>query len=290
MPPTRLTAGRFFGYARDARESDSFSFVERTPELREREVPLHSHDEAHFVFVVRGLYVTESHGAPEVCSTGALVFNPRGTTHRDRFRSDDGIFFTVGVAPGVAAQLERTLPRATFFRAPHVLRAVSRAYHAYCANDELLEAHGLELIGGAMDFGAAADAHVDASVDGSAPRWLLRGRDFLRETVPTPRIRDAAQVAGVHPVHFARAFRRYFRCSPGDYLRECRLERATTLLRTTTLTLAEVAHEAGFCDQSELTHTFTRTFGWTPRDFRARMFHPPKTRPDSGPIIGACST
>lgn len=282
MSPTRLPAGRFFGYARDARESDSFSFVERTPELREREVPLHTHDEAHFVFVVRGLYVTESHGAPDLCSTGALVFNPRGTTHRDRFRSDDGVFFTIGVAPDVAAQLERALPRATFFRAPHVLRAMSRAYHAYCANDELLEAHGLELLGGATNAGVIDDA--------AAPLWLLRARDFLRETVPAPRIRDAAQVAGVHPVHFARAFRKYFRCSPGDYLRECRLERATTLLRTTRLTLAEIAHDAGFCDQSELTHAFTRTFGWTPRDFRARMFPPPKTRQDSGRIIDACST
>ena len=112
----------------------------------------------------------------------------------------------------------------------------------------------------------------------SAPRWLLRARDFLRETVPPPRISDVAREAGVHPVHFARAFRRYFRCSPGEYVRECRIERAATLLRTTRLSLAEVAHDAGFCDQSELTHAFTKTFGWTPRTFRALMFHPPKTR------------
>jgi AraC family transcriptional regulator len=269
MSTTRLSAGRFFGYARDVRASESFSFVERTPELREREVPVHTHDEAHFVFVVRGLYVTESHGAPNVCSPGSVVFNPRGTTHRDRFRSDDGVFFTIGVEHGVASHIEHTLPRATFFRAPHVLRAMARAYQGYCANDELLESHGLELIGDAMHQGIVDDAH--------APPWLLRARDFLRETLPVPRVSDAARVAGVHPVHFARAFRKYFRCSPGEYLRECRLDRATTLLRTTKLTLAEIAHDAGFCDQSELTHAFTRTFGWTPRDLRGRMFHPPKT-------------
>ncbi len=269
MHPTRLTAGRFFGYARDVRESDSFSFVERTPELREREVPLHTHDEAHFVYVVRGLYVTESHGAPEICSTGALVFNPRGTTHRDRFRSDDGVFFTVGVAAELAQEIERRLPRAAFFRAPHVLEAISRAYRAYVEDDAILESHGLELVGDVTNHGIVEDAN--------APRWLLAARDFLRDTLPVPRIHEVANVAGVHPVHFARAFRKYFRCSPHEYLRQCRIERAMNLLRTTKLSLAEVADEAGYCDQSELTHAFTKTFGWTPRTFRAQMFHPPKT-------------
>ncbi|HEX7829526.1 MAG TPA: AraC family transcriptional regulator [Thermoanaerobaculia bacterium] len=267
MATTRLTAGRFFGYAREERESESFSFVERTPELREREVPLHTHDEAHFVYIVRGLYVTESFGAPEVCSTGALVFNPRGTTHRDRFRSDDGVFFTIGVAPAVASMLERPLPRASFFRAPHVVAAMGRAYREYRESDSLstlaLESLGLELAGCASKSGALDDAQ--------APPGLIRARDYLRETLPVPRISDAARVAGVHPVHLARAFRKHFRCSPGDFLRECRLERAKALLRDARLSLADVADASGFCDQSELTHAFRRTFGWTPREFRALL-------------------
>jgi AraC family transcriptional regulator len=279
MQATRLIAGRFFGYAREERESDSFSFVERTPELREREVPLHTHEEAHFVFVVRGTYVTESAGAPELCSTGSLVFNPRGTTHRDRFRSDQGVFFTVGVGADLAAMLERPLPRSTFFRTPRVLAAMSRAYREYRISDSLsalaLEALGLELTDRAAAIGITDDRH--------APAWLLRARDFLRETLPVPRIRDAAAVAGVHPVHFARAFRNHFRCSPGDYLRECRLERAKAMLADPHRSLADVAYASGFCDQSELSHAFRRTLGWTPREFQrlasshGAMFHPPNT-------------
>lgn len=264
MFPTRLAAGRFFGHARVERATESFTFVERTPELREAEVPLHTHDEAHFVYVVRGLYVTESHDAPDVCSTASLVFNPRGTTHRDRFRSDDGVFFTIGVGGDVASTIERTLPRATFLRTPPIVGAMSRAYRAYCEGDAfadlLLESLGLELAGNAAPHATTLDAQP--------PRWLLRAREFLRETNPPPKIGEAAAAAGVHPVHFARAFRRHFHCSPGEYLRECRLERAKVLLADVGHTLADVAQAAGFCDQSELTRAFRRTYGWTPRQFR----------------------
>jgi len=260
----RLPAGHFFGHARTERATDSFAFVERTPELREHEVPTHTHDEAHFIFVIRGLYITESYGAPDLCSTASLVFNPRGTTHRDRFRSDDGVFFTVGVDAQLAATLERALPRATFFRTPTVVRAMSRAYRAYvdggaCSN-AILESLGLELAGHATSHTIVDDAQP--------PQWLLRARDFLRDTNPPPKVSDAANVAGVHPVHLARAFRRYFACSPGEYLRECRIERAKELLAREKHTLAEVALTAGFCDQAEMTHTFRHTLGWTPREFR----------------------
>jgi AraC family transcriptional regulator len=267
---TRLAAGRFFGSAREECSTESFSFVERTPELRECEVPLHTHDEAHFVYVVRGLYVTESLDAPEVCTTGSLVFNPRGTMHRDRFRSDDGVFFTVGVAPAIAAMMERRVERARFVRAPHVVSAMGRAYREYRGRDAIssisLEGLGLELASRVAEDAIAEN-------DATPPRWLLRARDFLRETLPPPRVSDAARVAGVHPVHLARAFRRHFRCSPGDYLRECRLERARTMLANEKLTLADVAHAAGFCDQSELTNAFRGIYGWTPREFRALVLH-----------------
>jgi AraC family transcriptional regulator len=132
----------------------------------------------------------------------------------------------------------------------------------------LLESLGLELAGRAAPYATTLGADLDTTFDKQQPRWLLRAREFLRETNPPPKIGEAAAVAGVHPVHLARAFRRHFHSSPGEYLRECRLERAKALLADARRTLADVAFAAGFCDQSELTHAFRRTYGWTPRQFR----------------------
>ena len=49
----------------------------------------------------------------------------------------------------------------------------------------------------------------------------------------------------------------------------CRVERARQLLQTgTNMSLAEVAAEVGFCDQSQFSHHFKRLVGVTPGQFR----------------------
>jgi AraC family transcriptional regulator len=82
-------------------------------------------------------------------------------------------------------------------------------------------------------------------------------------------IRELAAIAGVHPIHLARVFRRSFACSPGEYLRRCRIEKLRELLLRD-LPLAEVALEAGFNDQSAMTTAFRRATGMTPHAFRVR--------------------
>ena len=52
----------------------------------------HTHEEAHFVFVTSGTYLCSALGASAVCDPPTLVYNPPGTTHRDRFLSDTGLF------------------------------------------------------------------------------------------------------------------------------------------------------------------------------------------------------
>ena len=282
MHPTRLTPGTFFDRWRDERRTESFSFAERVALLPEREVPSHTHEEAHFVFVVRGQYLTNAHNRPEVCLPSTLIFNPRGTTHRDRFRTDDGVFFTISVASEVAALIEKRVERARYFDDVDVLSPVRRAYVAFRNGDAfadlILEGVGLELAGR-----IAAERVVD---DHTAPRWLLRARDLLRESSSPQKVGDAAREAGVHPVHLARAFRRYFGASPGEYLRRCRVDRARELLESSRLPLAEVALAAGFAAQSDLTHAFRRAFGTTPAAYR-RLFQIDKTRGAAEPTLSA---
>ena len=103
-----------------------------------------------------------------------------------------------------------------------------------------------------------------------SPPWLSRARARLREDcAQAPSLAELAHESGVHPVYFARAFRRRYGCAPGDYLRRCRLERALALLRDPHRSLAEVALACGFVDQSHFTHAFRRAFGQTPARFRA---------------------
>jgi AraC family transcriptional regulator len=102
------------------------------------------------------------------------------------------------------------------------------------------------------------------------PSWLERAREQLHdEWRRTPDLAELAHTAGVHPVYLARAFRRRYGCSPGEYLRRCRMERAVALLHDRRIALAEIAAACGFVDQSHFTHAFRRQYRCTPAQYRA---------------------
>jgi AraC family transcriptional regulator len=75
---------------------------------------------------------------------------------------------------------------------------------------------------------------------------------------------DLATIAGVHPSHLARTFRRNHGCAIGDYVRQLRVERGAALLKEQHLSLAEVAIACGFHDQSHFTRVFRNAFGISP--------------------------
>ena len=78
-----------------------------------------------------------------------------------------------------------------------------------------------------------------------------------------------AAVARLSPYHFARQFKRATGLPPHQYVILRRVEWAKRLLETgTDFSLAEVAAQAGFSDQSQFTHHFKRLVGVTPGQFR----------------------
>jgi AraC-like DNA-binding protein len=102
------------------------------------------------------------------------------------------------------------------------------------------------------------------------PRWLAAARDLLHEHFAEPlSLGDVAKAVNVHPVHLAREFRRWYRCTVGDYTRRVRIDYARDALIRTDVPLVEIAYGAGFSDQSHFTRTFRRLTGMTPAEFRA---------------------
>ncbi len=131
----------------------------------------------------------------------------------------------------------------------------------------VLEGLGLELIGRLVRLNDGIESR-------RIPDWLLRTREMIEDCAGGElTIADLAVTAAVHPVYLARAFRKYFGTSPGEYIRRRRVLRVQRLLADTQLPLVEVALRCGFSDQSRMTHAFTSEFGVPPGQYRRRRLH-----------------
>ena len=81
---------------------------------------------------------------------------------------------------------------------------------------------------------------------------------------------DIAAAACKSPFHFARLFRARAGCSPMQYVRHLRLERAREMLLDEDSCIAHTAAALGFYDQSHFTRVFRRVHGESPGVFRHR--------------------
>lgn len=79
---------------------------------------------------------------------------------------------------------------------------------------------------------------------------------------------DLARVAGLSAYHLLRVFKRETGVTPHAYLTQLRVERGRHLLRQGR-SVAEIALETGFYDQSHFTNTFHRFMGTTPLRYAA---------------------
>jgi AraC family transcriptional regulator len=262
MTERRFGPGEFYGDWEIRRSVSGFALGSFRASFREP-VETHSHDCAHFVLVLSGGYVTGARGADEVMCAPTLLFNPAGTRHRDRFAGGGGRFVTVSL-DGLAGP-ERyplldgppvVLPDTFALRAA---RLIERELRRPAASGLVLEAAAWQLVMSGSEERAGTDP----------PRWLGRAVEMIRDTDPADlSVGAVAAVAGVHPVHLARVFRDWLGCTPGEYLRGRRLERAAALVGRTALALADVAAATGYADQAHMTHAFRRGLAMTPDALR----------------------
>jgi AraC family transcriptional regulator, transcriptional activator FtrA len=104
---------------------------------------------------------------------------------------------------------------------------------------------------------------------GPATSWAL---EHLSEN---PSVDQLASVAAMSRRTLYREFEAMIGTTPRRWLNAQKIVRACRMLETTDQSVAEVAHEAGFADQSSLWRHFTRQVGISPANYRRRFRHQP---------------
>lgn len=103
---------------------------------------------------------------------------------------------------------------------------------------------------------------------GSEHLAVRRAKEYLKaQCTHNPRLKDLAKAAGLSPFHLLRVFTRTTGQTPHEFLIQQRVDKARIQL-SSTLSLAYIAAECGFADQSHMTRLFRRQHGITPGNYR----------------------
>jgi AraC family transcriptional regulator len=104
---------------------------------------------------------------------------------------------------------------------------------------------------------------------GLSQQQLRRVIDFIEAHMEKSLdLHELSAAACLNPVYFGRQFKRTTNMSPHQFVIQRRLERAKTLLATTSQPIAEIAAGCGFCHQEHLTRLFRSRCGITPSAYR----------------------
>jgi AraC family transcriptional regulator len=234
-------------------------------------MPRHSHELAYLSLVLRGSY-TETIGHKELLGKpSALVAHPPAQAHAVDFHASDVRIFRTEIRP---RWLERLRDWPAVFEGPACFDAHAttylalRLYKEFRAPDQFST---LAVEGILLELLAEISRHRKRRFSSKrVPRWLERAREMLHEqTSNSPSLAELASEAGVHPVHLAREFRKFYHASVGEYVRRLRVESACREMAATDLPLSQIAANAGFYDQSHFSRAFKQQTGLTPAAYRS---------------------
>ena len=235
----------------------------------EATLPVHGHEYACLVFAVEGAFHERSESCDRTIAPGTVIFRPPAEPHSNRFARSGGRCLNVEVAPQWLLRTDQALTSAAL-SSMHFALLGRRLCDELIATDDAsplaVESIIVELLG---------DAATHDRVSSSPPPWLMRAKEIVHDRM-TERftLSMIAGEVGVHPVHLASTFRRFYGQSVGAYLRDLRIDAACGQLIHTDRPLADIATGAGFSDQSHFGRTFKRIMRATPHEYRARGRRP----------------
>jgi AraC-like DNA-binding protein len=244
-------------------------FIEHDyPELAVR--ASHSHPWLHLTLVRQGYYHRGLRGRRATYKAGSLAFLRTNDQHTDAY-APRSICLHVVIPPDVEHRLTGNFgTQSAAEEIPSSLSipasiALHREFRKPDRDSPLIvEAMLLDLVSRHLDV-----IHERSS---ARPRWLGLLLQYLDDTLEQQwSLDDMAAEMGVHPVYLCRTFSRHFDCTLGTYIRRLRVLRGWQLLTIGDTTLAEVAAQSGFADQSHFTRAFREHFGITPGRYRRHV-------------------
>jgi AraC-like DNA-binding protein len=261
--------GQFFGSTHQTTSFDGITATET--EYDYKFVDWHYHEHAYFSFVTRGHCRHINKQETFDCSPDSLLFHNCYEPHCNTKSTGISRGFQIELSQEWCRKFEvdlDRLPSSVRVTSPNAKLLFYNIYKESKLPDDssnltidALLVETFETIRGVENFSASG-----------TPRWVKKIDEILHESFDQPlSLQKLSEEVDLHFVHLSRNFPRYFRCNFSQYIRKIRVEKSLSLLRNSSLTMADIAFTCGFTDQSHFIRCFKEFIGTTPKDFRRLM-------------------
>lgn len=259
-----MAPGEFFGATRVQFRSGDLT-VSAVTHAQPRVIPKHAHAHVFFSMVVTGQYREWFGPSHWDARPLAMVLRPSQIEHLDEIGPEGVLLLCVDIAPpywNSLADAGTRLQRHAFDARP-MSGVALRLLRELCEKRD-----GWRGVAESLVSELVTEYVTDfRRVQRREPRWLRRAIERLNEDSGESLTGIAAEL-DLHPVHVSRMFKRHLGVTVSQYLRELRLQRTTRALLEGRKSLAALADDHGFADQSHMTREFSHATGWSPARLR----------------------
>lgn len=231
------------------------------------QVELHAHEYHQIVLPQSGAMEIEVAGRSGWVDWSQGVLIEAGLRHAFSTRRVD-TFLVMDVPhsrPGMASSLVLPHKKAFFPIEPnirHLLQYAVRSLPQLTTGSPQITDAWCTLLLSALSQTLDAPANAGHGI-------VAKALAYIEERLHTPlSVREIARTAGTSERRLYVLFNRHLGTTPFAHIAALRLNLATDLLRGTSLTIAEIAHRAGYADQSALTHALKKSRHLTPAAWR----------------------
>lgn len=224
---------------------------------------LHYHETAHLSFVLNGGVIDKRKSSEDERISGELMFFRAGEPHQSIYRGFPVRNINIELNSGffLENQIDERSLSDSFVKTPNAKFSMLKIYKELSANDEFSDS-SIELL--LLNLINYTDFQEKIR-----PVWLNKIVELLHDNWNQEiSITDLANVTKVHPKTISKHFPRYFNCTLGEYRRNLKVEKALSLIKSSKLSLTEIAYECGFYDQSHFTGIFKQLTGLRPKQFK----------------------
>jgi AraC-like DNA-binding protein len=243
----------------------------------------HVHEQFCIGIIVGGVEAVHYRGATHIAPTGSLVVFQPDEGHSNWAATEAGWSFRV-IYPAIellqrAIGSQETAMNIPFFANPVIhdrslFRQIAQ-FHTLLAHPktttQLEQETQLLAILQSLIVRHGVGAAPNQRPIGREHRAVQQIKDYLQtHYAQDPSLEELSVVCGLSPFHLTRVFREATGLPPHAYLTHLRIAHAKTHLRQTR-SLADIAIDLGFTDQSHFTNTFKAWVGIPPGQYRMQI-------------------